>query len=114
MPMRRWLPIVLLGVLPALLGSGPPPAARPTLTRVLFLYGSVPPGTDPGEMIRLGNAGHNGYAPLAALLYTEQGANLTELADTDPAVDPLTAQVLAPYNLIVLGSNNRRFSAKET
>ena len=87
--------------------------ARPTLTQVLFLYGSVPPGTDPGEMIRLGNSGHNGYAQLAGLLMEQQGHNLTELADTDPAVNPLTLTGLARYDLIVLGSNNRRFSPTE-
>ena len=86
---------------------------RPTLTRILFLYGSVPPGTDPNEMVRIGNTGHNGYAQLADLLHMEQGHNLTELADTDPAVNPLTTLVLAQYDLLVLGSNNRRFSAKE-
>jgi hypothetical protein len=90
-----------------------PVPARPTLTRILFLYGSVPPGTDLGDMIRLGNTGHNGYAQLADLLAERQGHNFTELADTDPTVNPLTTLTLKPYDLVVLGSNNRRFSASE-
>jgi hypothetical protein len=87
--------------------------ARITLTRVLFLYGSVPPGTDPSEMIRTGNMGHNGYSQLAAFLLDRQGHNIDELQDTDPAAKPLTANLLLPYDLLVLGSNNRRFSGEE-
>src|SRR5215468_1529556 len=108
--MRRWWPILLLCLAPIVVGAVP---ARPTLTRVLFLYGSVPPGTHPGDIIPVDNPRPNRYAPLAALLLDEQGHNIVELADTDPAVNPLTAQALAPYNLLVLGSNNRRFSAAE-
>jgi hypothetical protein len=105
-------------ILVLLPNSNPAPSpalypARPTLTRVLFLYGSVPPGTDPGEMIRITNAGANGYFQLADMLSTEQGHNLSELQDTDPVVNPLTYQTLTPYNLLVLGSNNRRFSPEE-
>ena len=37
------------------------------------------------DMIRIGNYGHNGYGQLADLLGSEQGHNLTELHDTDPA-----------------------------
>jgi hypothetical protein len=101
--------VLLVGLL---LGNDPAPA-RVTMTRVLFLYGSVPPGTDPGEMIRIGNTGRNGYAQLVAYLADQQGHNFEELQDTDPAVNPLTLQVLKPYDLVVLGSNNRRFSSKE-
>ena len=89
------------------------PPVRPTLTRVLFLYGSVPPGTDPSEMIRIGNTGRNGYAQLASLLHDEQGHNLYELVDTDPEVNPLTQAALSWYDLVVLGSNNRRYSPQE-
>ena len=46
-------------------------------------------------------------------LAEEQGHNFTERADTDPAVNPLTPLELARYDLLVLGSNNRRFSASE-
>jgi len=101
--------ILLVGLL---IGNEPAPA-RVTMTRVLFLYGSVPPGTDPGEMIRIGNTGHNGYSQLVEYLLDQQGHNFDELQDTDPAVNPLTLQVLKPYDLVVLGSNNRRFSSKE-
>ncbi|MFL5733953.1 MAG: DUF4350 domain-containing protein [Chloroflexia bacterium] len=88
-------------------------AMRPTLTRVLFLYGSVPPGTDPSDMIRIGSTGRNGYSQLADMLLREQGHNVTELADTGPDVNPLTQGMLARYDLVVLGSNNRRFDSKE-
>ena len=86
---------------------------RPALTRVLFLYGSVPPGTDEADMIRIGNMGRNGYSQLAALLHEEQGHNLYELANIDPVVNPLTQASLSWYDLIVLGSNNRRYSSQE-
>jgi hypothetical protein len=110
--MIRTLMILAALGLPALTAAAPVPA-RPTLTRILFLYGSVPPGTDPSEMIRLSNTGRNGYAQLAEALAEEQGHNFTERADTDPAVNPLTLLELARYDLLVLGSNNRRFSASE-
>jgi hypothetical protein len=110
--MIRTLTILAAFGLLALAAPAPIPA-RPTLTRILFLTGSVPPGTDPSEMIRLGNTGRNGYAQLADLLAERQGHNFTELADTDPAVNPLTLLELAHYDLLVLGSNNRRFSASE-
>jgi hypothetical protein len=86
---------------------------RPTLTRVLFIYGSVPPGTDEADMIRLTNTGRNGYSQFADLLHEEQGHNTSELRDTDPAINPLTLTTLKHYDLIVLGSNNRRYSQAE-
>jgi len=86
---------------------------RITLTRILFLYGSVPPGTGKEDMIRISNVGRNGYAQLVNMLHTEQGHNVYELQDTDPVVTPLTLLALKPYDLLVLGSNNRRFSAGE-
>jgi hypothetical protein len=88
-------------------------SGRITLTRILFLYGSVPPGTGEVEMIRIGNSGRNGYAQLVDMLHREQGHNVSELQDTDPAVNPLTLLGLKPYDLIVLGSNNRRYSVGE-
>ncbi len=119
--MRRILFVLVLSLVLALLvrdglaRTQPPEAApdRPHLTRVLFLYGSVPPGTDESEMIRIGNAGRNGYSQLASLLQETQGHNLYELADTDPAVNPLTQAALSWYDLVVLGSNNRRYSPQE-
>ena len=120
--MKRMLFILAFGLasaviarenlIPTATSSGETPN-RPTLTRVLFLYGSVPPGTDKFEMIRIGNAGRNGYSQIAALLHEEQGHNLYELPDTDPAVNPLTHAALSWYDLVVLGSNNRRYSSQE-
>ena len=87
--------------------------ARPTLTRVLFIYGNVPPGTDLIDMIRIGNTGRNGYSQLAELLHDEQGHNVTELNDLDPLLNPLRETFLSRYDLVVLGSNNRGFAAQE-
>ena len=98
------------------MASARPPGSspnRPDLTRVLFLYGSVPPGTDKADMIRIGNTGRNGYSQLADLLHETQGHNLYELADTDPQVNPLSEPALSWYDLVVLGSNNRRYSPGE-
>jgi len=95
----------------AFLPASPP--ARPTLTRVLFIYGNVPPGTDLGEMIRTNNTGHNGYSQLADLLLSEQGHNVTELNDLDPLVNPLRFDFLRQYDLVVFGSNNRRYASQE-
>lgn len=87
--------------------------ARPALTRVLFIYGNVPPGTGASEMIRIGNTGRNGYSQLADLLLSEQGHNITELHQLDPEVNPLRQEYLQQYDLVVFGSNNRRYSAQE-
>jgi len=120
--MRKTTFILALGLAMALLApedlavtklSGTAPPERPTLTRVLFLYGSVPPGTDEADMIRIGNTGRNGYSQLASLLQDAQGHNLYELADTDPAVNPITQATLSWYDLVVFGSNNRRYSSGE-
>jgi hypothetical protein len=64
-------------------------------------------------MIRIGNTGRNGYSQLAELLREQQGHNLYELADTDLEVNPLTQSALSWYDLLVLGSNNRRYSPQE-
>jgi hypothetical protein len=101
--------VLLLGLF---LGNQQAPA-RVTMTRVLFLYGSVPPGTDPSEMIRIGNTGRNGYSQLTSYLLDQQGHNFDELQDTDPAVNPLIESFLRQYDLVVLGSNNRRYSPSE-
>lgn len=120
--MKRTLYVLIFSLMLALLlregmvsmqAKSAPAPGRPTITRTLFLYGSVPPGTDAADMIRIGNAGRNGYSQLANLLNDAQGHNIYELADTDPAVNPLTQAVLSTYELIVLGSNNRRYTPDE-
>lgn len=108
------LAALLVFALVALLQAAPAPTqARPTLTRVLFIYGSVPPGTDLGDMIRLNNTGRNGYSQLADYLHTSQGHNLEEVSDLDPSVNPLRETHLKLYDLVVLGSNNRQYAARE-
>ena len=114
--MKRTLPIIIgLATLIAIAWTFTPATtpARPTLTRILFIYGNVPPGTDPSEMIRIGNTGRNGYSQLVDMLHSEQGHNITELNDLDPLLNPLRDTFLSQYDLVVLGSNNRQFAAQE-
>jgi hypothetical protein len=80
--------------------------------RVLFLYGSVPPGTDSIEMVRLDNTEANGYSQLADLL-KKYGFAPEERQDTSPTVNPLTEELLSQFTVVVFGSNNRRFRAEE-
>jgi hypothetical protein len=87
--------------------------ARPTIARVLFIYGSVPPGTHESEMISVNNTGRNGYAQLADYLLSEQGHIIEQMHDLDPAVNPLREDHLKQYDLVVFGSNNRRYAARE-
>ena len=110
--MRRILPIFIASTLLLLFTVQTTPA-RPTLTRVLFIYGSVPPGMDPNDMIRIGQTGANGYSQLVDYLSREQGHNFEEVSDLDPSVNPLRAEHLKLYDLVVLGSNNRQYAARE-
>ncbi len=110
--MKRLL-VLALCVSAVLLPAATSAPARPLVTRVLFLYGSVPPGTGAEEMIRLDNTGRNGYSQLADLLLDRPGYSLFERVDTDPAVSPLLDGTLNRYEMLVLGSNNRRFSVEE-
>jgi hypothetical protein len=73
----------------------------------------VPPGTDPNDMIRISNTGRNGYSQLADMLRDEQGHNVTELNDLDPEINPLRDSYLNLYDLVVFGSNNRRYASQE-
>ncbi|HET9496142.1 MAG TPA: DUF4350 domain-containing protein [Chloroflexia bacterium] len=87
--------------------------ARPTITRVLFITGNVPPGTHESEMISVYNTGRNGYSQLADYLLAEQGHIIEQVNDLDPVVNPLREDHLKLYDLVVLGSNNRLFAARE-
>ena len=80
--------------------------------RILFLYGSVPPGTYPEEMVRLTETGPDGYAQLAETLGL-LGFTPEERPDTGPSVNPLTQALLSQFNIVVFGSNNRRFTVEE-
>lgn len=106
------LALTLAGAFAVLLAV-PQTLARPALTRILFIYGSSPPGAGEAEMIRTNNTGRNGYSQLADLLASQQGHNITELNDLDPALNPLRSNYLSQYDLVVLGSNNRTFAAQE-
>jgi hypothetical protein len=104
----------LAGVALVIAGSATHEAtARPTITRVLFVTGNVPPGTQKSEMISVYNTGHNGYSQLAEYLGSEQGHIIDQLNDLDPPVNPLRVDHLKQYDLVVFGSNNREFAAQE-
>lgn len=75
---------------------------------VLYLYGSVPPG-DAGNMLRLNDTGGRGFSEFAATL-SDLGFAPTEMLDASITLD---AAALAPYDVLVLSSNNRPFSAAE-
>ena len=87
--------------------------ARPTITRVLFIQGHVPPGTHESEMISITNTGRNGYSQLVDYLGFEQGHIVDQLHDLEPPVNPLRDHHLKQYDLVVFGSNNRTFAAQE-
>ncbi len=76
--------------------------------RVLYVYGSVPPA-DAGNLLRLDDTGGRGYSEFNQTL-AEIGFVATELPDTSVTLDAVT---LSGYDVLILSSNNRRFSADE-
>jgi hypothetical protein len=105
---------IAAGVLLVIAGTATRQAdARPTITRVLFIQGNVPPGTNESEMISVYNTGRNGYSQLAEYLNLEQGHNIEQVHDLDPVVNPMRVDHLKHYDLVVFGSNNREFAAQE-
>jgi hypothetical protein len=106
--------LIAAGVVLVIAGSSTKQAtARPTITRVLFISGNVPPGTHESEMISIFNTGRNGYSQLAEYLNMEQGHIFEQLHDLAPPVNPLRVDHLKLYDLVVFGSNNRQFAAQE-
>lgn len=105
---------VVAGVALVIVGSATQEAtARPTITRVLFITGNVPPATHESELVSIYNTGRNGYSQLAEYLGFEQGHIVEQLNDLDPPVNPLRVDHLKQYDLVVFGSNNREFAAQE-
>lgn len=105
---------IVVGVVLVIAGTATREAsARPTITRVLFIYGSVPPATHESELISIYNTGRNGYSQLADYLLSEQGHIIEQVHDLDPSVNPLRVDHLKHYDLVVFGSNNREFAAQE-
>jgi hypothetical protein len=80
----------------------------PSEANVLYLYGASPP-TLPGEQLLLSDAGGLGYSQFAEQI-DAAGLNWIEMLDSDITLNEAN---LAPYSVLVLSSNNRRFSAAE-
>ena len=74
--------------------------------KVLYLYGSIPPGE---VDMKLSDAGSTGMSQFATAL---QQAGFTPTEALDASVT-LNATTLNQYKVLILGSNNRRFSAAE-
>ncbi len=80
------------------------PGVKP---RILYLYGSIPPGE---VDMKLSDTGSTGLSQFNQLLTLETGFSTTEALDASLT---LTAATLNPYKVLILGSNNRRFTAAE-
>jgi len=74
--------------------------------KVLYLYGSVPPGE---VDMKLADTGPTGMSQFATALQ-QVGFTCTEALDASVT---LNATTLNPYKVLILGSNNRRFTAAE-
>jgi Uncharacterized protein conserved in bacteria len=74
--------------------------------KVLYLYGSMPPGE---VDMKLSDAGPTGMSQFAQALQ-QVGFTLTESLDANIT---LNAGTLNQYKVLILGSNNRRFSTAE-
>lgn len=77
-----------------------------TSTRVLYLYGSVPPAI---HQMRLSDIGKRGMSQFKAAL-VDVGLQLTEARDANVT---LNRETLNRYKVLILGSNNRRFTRTE-
>lgn len=75
-------------------------------TKILYLYGSVPPAI---HQMRLSDIGQRGMSQFKAAL-ANVGMNVTEARDADITLNTAT---LNRYKVLILGSNNRRFTSTE-
>lgn len=112
--------LVLMGVTGAVVGVAE--AAEPK--KVLYLYGSVsangtipaPPGQEFHQM-RLNDTGNEGMSQFKAAI---EGGSLIQASGTTfqiseayDAATTLNSALLAQYNVLILGSNNKVFSTAE-
>ncbi|TGD82216.1 malectin domain-containing carbohydrate-binding protein [Hymenobacter wooponensis] len=74
--------------------------------KLLYLYGSIPPSI---HDMRLADTGNQGMSQFNQLL-SETGFSAVEALDASVTLDVAT---LSTYKVLILGSNNRRFSAAE-
>lgn len=75
-------------------------------TKVLYLYGSVPPAI---HQMRLSSTQKRGMSQFKAAM-VDVGLQVTEARDADITLNTAT---LSRYKVLILGSNNRRFTLKE-
>lgn len=75
-------------------------------TKVLYLYGSVPPAI---HQMRLSGTGKRGMSRFKEVL-VDVGMQVSEARDADVTLNMAT---LARYKVLILGSNNRRFAPAE-
>jgi hypothetical protein len=80
----------------------------PAVREVLYLYGSSPPA-NAGHQLRLNDTGGLGFSEFGETLRSI-GFTPTEMLDEDVVLDGAT---LAGYDVLVLSSNNRPFTAAE-
>lgn len=74
--------------------------------KVLYLYGSVPPAI---HQMRLSDTGKRGMSQFKQAL-ADVGLKVTEARDANIT---LNATTLKAYKVLILGSNNRRFTSAE-
>lgn len=75
---------------------------------ILFIQGDWDPGV--GATCRISDPGPFGFSMLASLLLTAGFNGASEVVDSSVTV---TAQLLAPHGIVVLGSNRRAFATVE-
>ncbi len=113
-PLRRTL--VAVSALLIVLACGGAPRASAASPRVLYLYGdvaadgTVPSGpAAPFHQMRLADTGDRGLSQFKTAI-EEAGFVLDETYD---ATLTLTAETLAPYAVLILGSNQHRYTPEE-
>ncbi|MFW5697353.1 MAG: hypothetical protein ACOCX1_02200, partial [Fimbriimonadaceae bacterium] len=109
----RWLllaPVAALGITATLglsAGSSSTQVAPANETvDLLYLYGSIPPGI---HDMRLEDTGDRGMSQFAEAL---RDVNVEPVGVHDVEIE-LTDESLEDYDVVLLGSNNRRFSESE-
>ncbi len=102
---RRWI-LVSLCALSFVPVSADAQLKQAKSTSVLYLYGSVPPAI---HQMRLSDPGKRGMSQFKAAL-VDVGLQVTEARDADITLNMAT---LNRYKVLILGSNNRRFTPME-
>ena len=112
----RFATVLLMTFPMALASFALAPFAIAEAPRILYLYGdvaadgTVPSGDQaPFHQMRLNDTGNRGMSQFKESI-TQLGFEITESYDAET---PLTDEALAPLRVLILGSNQRRFSEEE-